>query len=223
MTQQADPPATVRHNPPKHGKPKKGEPAWGLAALYPLQGYWTEEEYLALEGNLLVEFTDGFIEVLPMPTILHQRILVFLFDLLRPAADAINIGEVLFAPLRTKFRVGKWREPDLIVFDPEQSTPDGKYPTGAKLVVEVVSPDDRSQQRDYVEKRADYAKAGVAEYWLVDPQALTILVLRLEGNAYAEHGTFRPGGVADSVLIPAFKVDVAALFAAGKRKAKATA
>ena len=223
MTQVAEPPVVAHPSLPKHGKPKKGEPAWGLAALYPLQGYWTEEDYLALDGNLLVEFTDGFIEVLPMPTILHQRILVFLLDLFRAAVENSNLGEVLFAPLPTKFRVGKWREPDLIVFDPDQVTPDGKYPTGAKLVVEIVSPDDRSRERDYVEKRADYAKAGVAEYWLVDPQALTVVVLRLDGEAYAEHGTFRSGDVADSILIPAFRVDVAALFAAGKKQAKATA
>ena len=217
-------------DPPRDGAPQSAE-AWkaeeggaGVGASPPCtryKGTGPRRSTLRWRETYWSNFTDGFIEVLPRPTILHQRILVFLFDLLRPAADAINIGEVLFAPLRTKFRVGKWREPDLIVFDPDQSTPDGKYPTGAKLVVEVVSPDERSQERDYVEKRADYAKAGVAEYWLVDPQALTVVVFRLEGNVYAEHGTFRPGDVADSVLIPAFRVDVAALFAAGKKQATA--
>jgi len=43
---------------------------WELARLYPAQGFWTEEDYLKLDGtqNMLVEYTDGFVEVLPRPT-----------------------------------------------------------------------------------------------------------------------------------------------------------
>ncbi|MDP9373848.1 MAG: Uma2 family endonuclease, partial [Chloroflexota bacterium] len=48
--------------------------------LLPLQGQWSEELYLWLtdQTNRLVEFTDGYIEVLPMPTDRHQSILLFL-------------------------------------------------------------------------------------------------------------------------------------------------
>jgi hypothetical protein len=40
----------------------------------PEQGAWTEEQYLRLTDhtNQLVEFTDGVLEVLPMPTDRHQ-------------------------------------------------------------------------------------------------------------------------------------------------------
>jgi Uma2 family endonuclease len=50
--------------------------------LAPLQGLWTEAQYLKLtdQTNQLIEFTDGVIEVLPMPTRKHQRILAFLYD-----------------------------------------------------------------------------------------------------------------------------------------------
>src|SRR5262245_25062805 len=46
--------------------------------LYPQQGDWTEEQYLRLTDHVtrLVEFTDGYIEVLPMPTDNHQSILL---------------------------------------------------------------------------------------------------------------------------------------------------
>ena len=52
-----------------------------LEQILPPQGEWTEEEYLVLTDhrNRLVEFTDGFLEVLPMPTDKHQGILGFLF------------------------------------------------------------------------------------------------------------------------------------------------
>ena len=48
-----------------------------LEELLPPQGCWSEEEYLVLTDhrNRLVEFTDGFLEVLPMPTDKHQSVL----------------------------------------------------------------------------------------------------------------------------------------------------
>src|SRR5262249_19138580 len=49
--------------------------------LLPLQGLWTVEQYLKLtdQTNQLIEFTDGVIEVLPMPTDKHQAISRLLF------------------------------------------------------------------------------------------------------------------------------------------------
>ena len=63
------------------GRSRRGEPVWELAMNYPLQGDWTEEEYLALETNRLVEFSDGFLEFLPMPSLIHQLIADFLHGL----------------------------------------------------------------------------------------------------------------------------------------------
>ena len=59
------------------------------------------------------------------------------------------------------------------------------------LVVEVVSPGEASRQRDYLEKRQQYAARGIPEYWIVDPQAQVVIVLRLEASAYIEVGQFR--------------------------------
>jgi hypothetical protein len=52
-----------------------------LEDILPRQGEWTEEEYLVLTDHRhrLVEFTDGFLEVLPVPTDEHQMLLKFLF------------------------------------------------------------------------------------------------------------------------------------------------
>jgi hypothetical protein len=52
-----------------------------LEEILPRQGEWAEEEYLVLTEHTkrLVEFTDGFLEPLPMPTDRHQSILKFLF------------------------------------------------------------------------------------------------------------------------------------------------
>ena len=52
-----------------------------LEGILPRQGAWSENEYLILTDhrNRLVEFTDGFLEALPIPTDKHQSVLQFLF------------------------------------------------------------------------------------------------------------------------------------------------
>ena len=52
-----------------------------IAELLPPNGTWSAEDYLWLSArtNHLVEFAEGFIEVLPMPTDKHQAIVEFLF------------------------------------------------------------------------------------------------------------------------------------------------
>ncbi|MBE9042447.1 Uma2 family endonuclease [Oscillatoriales cyanobacterium LEGE 11467] len=57
------------------------------------------------------------------------------------------------------------------------------------LVVEVVSPGEPGEpnyDRDYVEKRREYAQRGIPEYWLIDPLRQLVLVLTLEGDSYRE-------------------------------------
>ena len=70
----------------------------------------------------------------------------------------------------------------------------------------MVGPSD--PERDYKTERADYAAAGVPEYWIVDASAQTIVVLRLDGGAYVEHGRFGPGQSATSHRLPGFAVAV---------------
>ena len=183
-----------------------------LGDLLPRQGCWTDEAYLWLtdHGRRLIEFTDGRIEELPMPTYTHQAVLAFLYrlfhDYLRPRG-----GVVVFSGLRMRIREGKFREPDLLMLcgrsDPRNQD---RYWLGADLVAEVVSPDD--PDRDLVEKRADYAEAAIPEYWIVDPRDETITVLTLDGEAYVEHGAYARGSQATSRLIDGFTADVSAVF-----------
>ena len=77
-------------------------------------------------------------------------------------------------------------------------------------MVEVVSPDD--PDRDLVEKRADYAEAGIAEYWIADPRDETLTVLVLRGEAYVGHGRYVRGETAASVLLEGFAAEVSAVF-----------
>jgi len=183
-----------------------------LAELLPDQGQWSEEEYLVLtdNSNRLVEFTDGFLEALPMPTDRHQTILEFLFVafylFILPRGGKVHVG-----PLRLRIRPGKFREPDLLLLlsatDPRRQD---RFWLGTDLALEVVSKD--KPERDLVDKRTDYAEAQVPEYWIVNPQTETITVLRLRDAAYEEIGTYRRGESASSALLPEFSIAVANVF-----------
>jgi Uma2 family endonuclease len=180
--------------------------------LLPPQGGWTEEAYLWLtdHSNRLIEFTDGYIEVLPMPTDEHQGILAFLNEGFRGSVLPLG-GIVRFSPLRVRIRARKFREPDLLLLlDRHDERRGNRYWTGADLVLEVVSPD--KPERDLVDKRFDYAEAGIPEYWIVNPLNQTITVLALQGDAYVEHGVFARGALATSALLSGFTVDVSAAF-----------
>jgi Uma2 family endonuclease len=183
------------------------DPAWEVALLFPAQGEWSEDDYLWLTDHTkrLVELTDGHIEVLPMPTEEHQRIVLYLYRALYVFLGVRGI--VLVAPLRLRLQTGRYREPDLLLLLSTNDTRRGnQFWTGADLVLEVVSPDDPG--RDLVQKHREYAEAGISEYWIVDPSTAQMIVLRLERTAYLEHGVFPRGTQATSVLLDGFSVAV---------------
>jgi Uma2 family endonuclease len=198
-------------------KMKRGRPTWETALLFPKQGEWTEDDYFALEGsdNRLKELSNGCLEVLTMPTYRHQLILKYLVKAVEKyLAESQTGGEVIFAPLPVRLWPGTVREPDLIYLSAARAERTETYPDVADLVMEIVSdaPDDR--KRDLVVKRKEYAKAGISEYWIVDPKHLTVTVLALKRKTkqYREHGTFKTGDEAASKYWPKFRVAVTDLF-----------
>ena len=183
-----------------------------LCEVLPPQGAWSDDAYLWLTdySNRLIEFTDGYVQELPMPTFTHQAVLAFLYDLFRAYLKPRG-GVVMFAALRVRIRAGKFREPDLLLLrDRADTRCQDRYWLGADLVAEVISPD--NPDRDLVEKRADYAEAGIPEYWIVDPRDETIRVLTLQGAAYVEHGEYVRGNTAKSPLLAGFAAEVSAVF-----------
>ena len=180
-------------------------------ALTP-QGAWSDHAYLWLtdRSNRLIEFTDGWLEELPMPTSTHQAVLLFLYDVFRDYFRTRG-GVVMVAPLRMRIREGQFREPDLLLLrDRDDPRYEDRYWLGADLVAEVVRPD--NPDRDLVQKRTEYAAAGIPEYWVADPRDETILVLSLEQREYCEAGTYRRGNTALSPSLDGLLVDVAAAF-----------
>lgn len=195
-------------HPPKRARALP-EPTWEIAQLFPMQGNWSEADYLELNGNHLLEFSHGRLEVLPMPTTTHQLIVCHLYALLDAFLTVAALGTVVVAPLRVRLWRGKFREPDVVVMLREHADRIGdQFWQGADLVMEVVSSDPDDRRRDLETKRHEYARAGIAEYWIVDPHDEQITVLRLARKQYVEHGKFGLGDRAVSHLLPGFAVDV---------------
>jgi Uma2 family endonuclease len=114
-----------------------------VALLFPEQGEWSVSEYLDLPGNRLIEFTNGYLEFLPMPTTTHQWIVLlfhqFLYQFVWP-----DLGLALFAPLRIRISKKKFREPDVaFMLNEHKDRIKDEYWTGADLAMEVVSPGKR--------------------------------------------------------------------------------
>jgi len=174
-----------------------------MLGLLPEQGAVREDEYLWLtdRARRAIEFNEGSLEALPMPTRSHQLILKLLLRLFAAIVEPEG-GIVLFAPLRLRLRAGKFREPDLLLLRDARDPRNGeRFWTGADLVVEIVSADDPA--RDLV----------IPEYWIVDPRDRSVTVLTLADDTYREAGRFVPDELATSPLLPALAVSVDDLFA----------
>ncbi len=82
--------------------------------------------------------------------------------------------------------------------------------------MEVVSGGRSDRERDLIHKRHDYARAGIPEYWIIDPEEKAIIILRLDGDEYVEHGRSGPDQVATSHLLPGFDITFDEVWAAAK-------
>jgi len=152
----------------------------------------------------------------PMPTWLHQLMVDYLADLFKQSLRGKTVGKVLQAPLPIRLFVDTIREPDVMYFAPgsEPANP-RSYPTKVDLAMEVVSEGTEARRRDYEDKRRGYARAGVTEYWIVDPDDRKIVVLVLQNGTHQTHGEFAIGDKATGLLILELKIDVAEIMKLG--------
>lgn len=183
------------------------------AATVPLTGLsW--EQFLELLDDpeyKNAELIDGQVVVNP-PSWLHQRIATTLMRLIGNwIAEGEGRGEVTFnPPVRITDRRGYL--PDVASYREErvaQLSADAHPDSPPDLAVEVLSPSTRAF--DVVRKRADYARLGVEELWLIDPEAPAALVLRREGAEFVVALDLDADGELTSPLLPGLAVRVGSL------------
>ena len=136
---------------------------------------WTREEVLALpdDGNRY-ELIDGELLVSPSPRLIHQIALTALFRRLDHYVTRHRLGTALFAPADLDFGRGYVAQPDLFVVSEVDTRklrdwPDCGVPS---FIAEILSPS--TGRGDRKVKRPAYQRAGVGDYWIVDPDSRTV-------------------------------------------------
>jgi Uma2 family endonuclease len=144
-----------------------------------------------------------------MPTNSHQAMLLAFYDALKDFVRPRKLGRVKVAALPVRTSKGEYREPDVLFMLEEHAHRIGEqYWDGADLVTEVVSPGKENRDRDLRNKRREYARARIREYWIIDPENERILVLRLSKGKYVTHGEYGRGETAQSALLEGFEIRV---------------
>lgn len=195
-----------------------GEPTWEVTQFFPHQGKWGEDSFLKLPAPHRFELSQGRLELLPMPTWTHQLLIFFLVKALHHYLEKNDVGRAACAPLYVRLWEDEIRQPDVVFCFHNRITDYNATQTGADLVMEVISPGKENRERDEVKKRALYAKAGIAEYWIVDPELHSVEVLGFNGSSYEALGNRSIGTIAHSKLLPGFAISVTELFAEARRK-----
>jgi Uma2 family endonuclease len=171
----------------------------------------TYQDYAALpDDGRRYELIDGELCEVTSPSRAHQRLLKRLFRLL-DAAEARRLGEVFVAPFDVKLSESDVLEPDLLFVSRERASIVGSrfVAGGPDLIVEILSTSTR--RRDLGIKADLYAKAGVREYWLGDPDVPSLAIL-VPGNGGWEPVQPDAGKIA-STVIPDLVLDLPTLLA----------
>src|SRR4051794_38057972 len=101
---------------------RPGEPVREITDYLPSQGSWTERQYLSLFTHARgVEFNNGMIEVLPVPTKSHQLVIQWFFKLLEAFIGAKGVVLVAGYKVRVTSPEVQFREPDVVYLTPEQN------------------------------------------------------------------------------------------------------
>lgn len=182
-------------------------------ALTKPAGTWTYEDLFSLpDDGKRYEIVEGELYEMPSPGWKHAKTIINLISVLLPIAKALG-GELVTAPIDVFFRGANPVQPDILVMLP--GSPAQIVPRGVEgppdLLIEVPSPSNRGH--DLFTKRALYARAGVREYWLVDPEARTIEVLALDRDALHRAALSSGADTLVSPLLGPLPIATADLFA----------
>lgn len=165
------------------------------------------------DGNRY-ELIEGELYVSCAPGIPHQRVLQNLqlefglylrahpIGIVVPGAGAIFSDYDAVIPDLAFVRHERWDE----VVTGE------KFTGPLDIVIEIVSPGSENRRRDLSVKRKLYAKYGVAEYWIVDSQNQSIMVLRLLQQSLEEIATLTGDDELSSPILPGFQLKTSAVF-----------
>ncbi len=168
------------------------------------------------DDGLRHELIDGEHYVTPSPNMHHQRVSGRLFLALGNYLQANPIGDLFYAPFDVVFSRFDVVEPDLLYLSNEraaQALTENNVQGVPNLVIEILSKSTR--KRDRTIKQQLYERSGVDEYWIVDPVADVIHVLRQHDGRFGTATELRSeaGDLLTTPLLPGFPAALTGIFA----------
>jgi Uma2 family endonuclease len=186
-------------------------------SVAPVTSGLTWEDFLSLPDEdryRHAELIDGELILVNPPTWLHQKAVLRLAVAIETWIRAgSGRGAVTMEP-PVQIRHNRGYLPDVAWFPEERARPStgNLYLSGAPdLAIEVLSPSTRTF--DMLRKRSDYARVGVRELWLIDPDAPSALILRLPAEPadpaeFVQVEDMDADGVLTSPLLPGLQVPI---------------
>ncbi len=180
----------------------------------------TYADYLSWDDDERVELINGNIFVMDSPNIPHQRIVGKLFRQIDEFLDD-KPCEAFIAPLDvclfekkgdTPDDIDTVVQPDIMVVCDQNKLENIKKCSGAPdLVIEILSPS--NYRHDMIVKLNLYNQAGVREYWIVDPESMTVEVfLLVDEGRYLLSGVFQKTDSVEVSVLPGCTIDLSRVF-----------
>lgn len=185
-----------------------------------LEERFTYGDYKTWDDNERWELIDGVpYNMSPAPQVAHQRILT---QLVRHFANYLDGKPCQVFAALLDVRLPEDNEsddlietvvqPDLTVICDKGKLDNAGCRGAPDLVVEILSPG--TAQNDLKVKFLRYERAGVREYWIVDPVGKTVQIFTLGADArYGRPQVYVNGDMARVGIFPEMEIDLGAAFA----------
>ncbi|MFC0274805.1 Uma2 family endonuclease [Metabacillus herbersteinensis] len=179
----------------------------------------TYDEYLTWGEGIFCEALDGsIINMSPAPTPKHQAILRELltdFSVFLRGKECNVFGSqidvCLFSEKETTYKnIKDWVQPDLVVVCDKRKIDEKRIIGAPDLVIEILSPS--TSKNDRVLKYSKYEKAGIKEYWIVDPYNEFIEVYLLDNKVYKQKGSYFKSDLIPVSIFDKFEIDLSNIF-----------
>ncbi|HTU17428.1 MAG TPA: Uma2 family endonuclease [Gemmataceae bacterium] len=170
-------------------------------------GCFTYDDFCALiREDQKADLIDGVIYMASPENTDANDLFVWLISLIHGYVESKNLGQVFGSRVACRLNNRNGPEPDILFVAREHADRihRGGVEGAPDLAIEIVSPE--SVERDYDKKRQQYQQAGIPEYWILDEEEKTILLLRL--NARGRYREVRPRrGIFPSQVLLGFYLD----------------
>ena len=175
---------------------------------------YSYKEYRDLpETGPRCQLLEGELVMSPAPSTRHQKVVARILSALFVFVESRRLGTVLASPIDVILSDHDVPQPDVIFVSNDRAARVVREGVrGAPdLCVEVLS--ESTAKMDRGPKKLLYTRHGVIEYWIVDPDAGTLEVYRLQANAEKPEMTLGTSDTLTTVLLPAFSLPLRDVFA----------